>query len=140
LFEWFATGTYSLKTLAAKARHEGLQLDGQKVHKSLVHQILRKRLYAGDFDWDGVTYHGTHQPLVTKEVWERIQQLINAKKPKAKRDADGNLIMKTHDFTYAGIITCGHCGCSMVAELKKERYRTTQAQQNKGRTATAGQK
>jgi hypothetical protein len=28
----------------------------------------------------------------------------------------------THDFTYSGIITCGHCGCSMVAELKKGRY------------------
>jgi site-specific DNA recombinase len=122
LFEWFATGTYSLKTLAAKARHDGLTLDGQKVHKSLVHQILRKRLYGGDFDWDGVTYHGTHQPLVTKEVWGRVQELINAKKPKAKRDADGNLIRQTHDFTYSGIINCGHCGCSMVAELKKGRY------------------
>src|SRR5450759_4301529 len=28
----------------------------------------------------------------------------------------------THDFTYSGIINCGHCGCSMVAELKKGQY------------------
>ena len=113
LYEWFATGTYSLKALAAKARADGLQLDGQKLHKSLVHQILRKRLYCGDFDWDGQTYHGTHQPLVTKEVWERAQSLLDAKQHRKKM---------THDFTYSGIITCGHCGCAMVAELKKAKY------------------
>jgi DNA repair exonuclease SbcCD ATPase subunit len=88
-------------------------LDAQKVHKSLVHQILRKRLYSGDFDWDGTTYHGTHAPLVTKEVWERVQELLDAKTRRKRM---------THDFTYSGIINCGHCGCSMVAELKKGQY------------------
>ena len=28
--------------------------------------ILRKRIYTGDFDWDGVTYHGKHEALVSK--------------------------------------------------------------------------
>jgi hypothetical protein len=111
---WFATGTFSLKTLAAKARADGLRLEDQKVHKSLIHHILRKRLYCGDFDWDGVTYHGTHQPLVTKEVWERVQERLDAKTHRKKM---------THDFTYSGIINCGHCGCSMVAEIKKGKYR-----------------
>jgi hypothetical protein len=27
-----------------------------------------------------------------------------------------------HDFPYTGIITCGHCGCQLVAEIKKGRY------------------
>jgi DNA invertase Pin-like site-specific DNA recombinase len=108
LFDWFATGTCSLKALAAKARAEGLQLDGQKLHKSLIHQLLRKRLYCGDFDWDGTTYHGTHTPLVTKEAWDRVQHLLDAKTHRKKM---------THDFTYSGIINCGHCGCSMVSVL-----------------------
>jgi hypothetical protein len=111
LYEWFATGTYSLKALAAKARNEGLRLGKGKLHKSEVHQILRKRIYSGDFDWDGVTYH--HQPLVTKEVWDRVQSLLDAKTHRKKM---------THDFTYSGIINCGHCGCAMVAEIKKGKY------------------
>src|ERR1035441_4304026 len=37
-------------------------------------------------------------------------------------DAKTHRKKMTHDFTYSGIITCGHCGCSMVAELKKGRY------------------
>ena len=28
----------------------------------------------------------------------------------------------THDFVYSGMVRCGHCGCSLVAEVKKGRY------------------
>jgi len=27
-----------------------------------------------------------------------------------------------HEFAFSGIISCGHCGCSLVGELKKGRY------------------
>ena len=27
-----------------------------------------------------------------------------------------------HDFAFSGLITCGHCGCSIVGEIKKQRY------------------
>src|SRR5262245_6353864 len=26
------------------------------------------------------------------------------------------------DFTFSGLISCGHCGCALVAEIKKGRY------------------
>ena len=28
----------------------------------------------------------------------------------------------THDFVYSGMVRCGHCGCSLVGEIKKGRY------------------
>ena len=28
----------------------------------------------------------------------------------------------THDFAFSGLIACGQCGCSMVGEIKKQRY------------------
>ena len=126
LFSWFATGNYSLKTLATKARAEGVQLDNRKVHKSIIHQILRKRLYNGDFDWDGTTYHGTHQALVEKHVWERVQQLLDGKQRPRKIK---------HDFEYAGIVHCGHCGCNLVGEIKKQKYVYYHCTGNKGKCA-----
>lgn len=113
LYERFATGAYSLKALASEARREGLRLGPGNVHKSEIHQVLRKRLYNGDFDWDGTTYHGTHQALVTKVLWERVQELLDAKTHRKRM---------THDFAFSGIITCGHCGCQLVAEIKKAKY------------------
>ena len=29
---------------------------------------------------------------------------------------------RQHDFAFAGLITCGHCGGAVTAELKKEKY------------------
>jgi site-specific DNA recombinase len=115
LFEEFATGRYSLKTLAARCRAEGWAIRGRPLHKSTLHQILRKRIYTGDFDWDGVTYAGRHEPLVSRETWERVQTLID------KRIETRQHRIR-HDFTFTGFVRCGHCGCQLVGELKKGRY------------------
>src|ERR1051325_6979239 len=71
LLERFAAGRHSLKALVRECNAEGLKLRGRKLYRSLVHHILRKRVYTGDFDWDGTTYLGTHEPLVTRECWQR---------------------------------------------------------------------
>ena len=115
LFEQFRTGQYSMKSLAAKFRQEGRMLGGRQLNPSLLHQILRKRLYMGDFDWDGTTYHGTHEPLVTRECWQRVQELLDAR-------AESKTRKVKHDFAYQGLIRCGHCGCLLVGELKKGKY------------------
>jgi site-specific DNA recombinase len=115
LFEDFRTGRYSVKSLAAQFRQEGRRLGGRQLHPSLLHQILRKRLYMGDFDWDGCTYRGTHDALVTRECWERVQELLDAR-------AENKTRKVKHDFAYTGLVHCGHCGCLFVGELKKGKY------------------
>lgn len=113
LFAWFVTGDYSLSTLASKARKEGLATGRTKLPKSEVHNILRKRIYTGDFDWNGATYKGSHEPLIARDLWLRVQELLDGKSQSRQQK---------HAFTYSGIVTCGHCGCAMVAEMKKGRY------------------
>ena len=115
LFGRFATGRYSLRALVKEANGEGLQLRGRKLYSSVVHQILRKRLYSGDFDWDGRTYTGSHEPLVTRECWQRVQELLDAR-------AENRTRKVKHDFAYTGLVHCGHCGCLFVGELKKRKY------------------
>jgi hypothetical protein len=115
LFERFATGRYSLKALVKELNDEGLKLRGRRLYSSAVHQILRKRLYTGDFDWDGTTYTGTYEPLVTHEIWQRVQELLNARAQNKTRKVK-------HDFAYSGLIQCGRCGCRFVGELKKGKY------------------
>ena len=115
LFGRFATGRYSLKVLVKEVNAEGLKLRGRKLYSSVVHQILRKRLYTGDFDWDGSTYTGSHEPLVTRECWQRVQELLDAR-------AENKTRKVKHDFAYTGLVHCGHCGCLFVGELKKRKY------------------
>ena len=115
LFDRFAAGRHSVKLLVQEMNAEGVRLRDRKLQSSVVHQILRKRLYMGDFDWDGTTYHGTHEPLVTGECWERTQQLLDAR-------AENRTRKVKHDFAYTGLVHCGHCGCLLVGELKKGKY------------------
>jgi site-specific DNA recombinase len=117
LFEWFATGNFSLKTVAKKAYEEGFRFrkSGNKIPIATLHKILRKRIYTGDFDYAGVTYHGSHEPLVSHEVWEQVQEILNGRKANGLRKPKPA-------FVYSGLLRCGHCGCSLVAEVKKGKY------------------
>jgi site-specific DNA recombinase len=117
LFEWYASGSLSLKEVAQKARSAGLvfRKSGAPVPVSTIHSTLRNRLYMGDFDWNGHVYLGKHQPLVTRELWERVQGVLDGRHAKKHRRVK-------HDFAFSGIIACGHCGCSIVGEIKKQRY------------------
>ena len=117
LFEWYATGVMSLKELARKARGEGFSFrkSGDPVPRSTIHTILRKRLYMGEVDWDGHIYQGVHEPLVSRELWQRVQELLDGRHAKKHRRAK-------RDLAFSRLISCGHCGCAVVGEVKKRRY------------------
>jgi DNA invertase Pin-like site-specific DNA recombinase len=115
LFAQFATGNYSIKTLALRAREQGTMLRGRKLYVSLLHQILRKRIYTGSFDFNGATYQGNYEPLITADLWDRVQRILDERKEHQTKGV-------RRGFPFTGLISCGHCGLRLVAELKKGRY------------------
>src|ERR1700692_4736478 len=116
LFETYATGSQSLKELTHLARAWGLTFrSGTQMSKSAVHRILRNPIYMGRFRWAGIEYPGVHQPIVSGQLFEAVQQRLEG------RSAIGPHPIK-HDFAFSGLVSCGHCGCSFVGEIKKGRY------------------
>jgi site-specific DNA recombinase len=122
LFERFAVGDVSIKVLA----RDGLVVGGRRLYPSLIHNILRKRIYTGDFDFDGVTYKGAHEPLVSRAIWDRVQTILDGRTRNKAHPSK-------HQFTLTGLVHCGHCGCLMVGELKKGRYVYYHCTGNRGR-------
>ena len=117
IFKWFATGNYSVRDVAKKARDYVLVFRKSKdpVAHATVQKILRSRIHTGDFDFDGKMYRGTHIPLVAKEIWDRAQEVMDRRFEKRHRKVK-------HDVAFSGLVDCGHCGCSLVGEIKKGRY------------------
>jgi site-specific DNA recombinase len=117
LFEWYATGALSLKEAALRARAIGLvyRKSGAAVPVSTIHAVLRNPLYMGEIQWKGRTYPGKHEPLVSRDLWERVQYVLDGRHARNRRRVK-------HDFAFSGLIACGHCGCSIVGEIKKARY------------------
>ena len=117
VFERYATGHYSLAEITRMARADGMVFRKSKdpVPRATVHKILRNSIYMGEFDWDGHRYRGRHDPLVSRELWERVQAVLDRRFAKRHRKVK-------HEFAFSGLISCGHCGCSLVGEIKKGRY------------------
>ncbi len=117
LFEDYATGNYSLKAITQKFKDSGLVFRRSRLPLpvSSIHRMLRTRTYCGELDWKGLTYPGIHTPIVSKKLWEQVQGILNQRNQKKSKSA--NPI-----FSYSGLITCGHCGCALVGELKKRKY------------------
>ncbi len=120
MFEWYATGNYSLKEIGAMARGAGLvyRKSGRSVPVSTVHKILRSRLYTGDFEWLGKIYKGSHQALVSLDLWQCAQDILDGRNNVRHARTGGGV----KDFAFTGLISCGHCGCALTAEIKKGKY------------------
>jgi site-specific DNA recombinase len=97
LFEWYVTGDRSIKDVARMAREAGLTFRKSRdpITTSRVHQMLRSRLYTGDFDWGGKTYHGNYQPVVSPEPWRRVQDVLDGRLARRSKQ-------RKHRFAFAG--------------------------------------
>ncbi len=117
LFAWYSDGTLSLRDAAEKARRAGLasRVTGSHVPVSKVHTILRNPIYVGEVRWKDRSYKGRHKPLVSRELFDRVQFVLD------KRNAT-KLRRGPRDFAFSGLMNCGHCCCALVGEIKKGRY------------------
>lgn len=114
-FALYATGTYSVKELAAKMMEEGLTTrEGRRIYQSAFHKTLTNPVYTGSFSWNGKEYAGHHEALISTALYKRVQAVMAGR-------IHGNGY-GAKNFAYRGLLTCGYCGCAITAEVKKGRY------------------
>lgn len=76
-----------------------------------MYRILSNPFYHGIFEYprnSGNWYQGKHEPLVPKELFEKVQAQL-------KRD---NIQRESHEFAFTKLMTCGKCGSCISAEEK----------------------
>ena len=76
-FELYATGKYTLKQIARAFKDMGLRsYKGNVLAVSCVQRILSKSFYYGLFEFKGETYQGTHEPIITKKLFDTCQEVM----------------------------------------------------------------
>jgi DNA invertase Pin-like site-specific DNA recombinase len=76
---------------------------GKPMTRSYIYKMLTDPFYYGEFEYpvgSGILYKGKHQPMITKEEFDRVQIFLGVK---------GRPRPKTHEFTYPGLLRCGEC-------------------------------
>ena len=110
-FELYLSGSYGFDLIANKLHEEGLRTkSGRKVLKSHIQRILSGVFYAGLMEKDGKYYIGKHIPLISKEIFDKAQKVMEGRAhPRPQRLF----------FPLRGYLKCANCGCALTASLKK---------------------
>ncbi len=114
LFELYSHNQYSIKEIGNILYKEGLRTKGgNKVVTAVLHRALINPIYRGDFMWNGKLYEGIHEGIISRELFEAVQGVLEGKN-RAKNN--------TFNFLYRGYLTCDVCGCKLTATKKKQKY------------------
>jgi site-specific DNA recombinase len=115
-FERYAAGTLSLASLTEQLAEKGLRNRlGNPPGLSAIHQMLRNPVYAGVVRWKGVEREGTHPPLISRDLFDKAQSVLDAHSSGGERGWK-------HDHHLKGTLVCAECGSCLYYVVAKGRF------------------
>ncbi len=116
-FQQFGTGNYPMDIVRKQINKDGLQIS-----KNNFTRLLRNPVYCGMVKVSSYRnepeelVQGIHEPIVTKELFYDVQDVIAGKK---RFKAKINKVRE--EFPMRGYLVCNSCGGTMTASLSKGR-------------------
>lgn len=101
-FEYIAKEKLSGRQTKDYLEDEGFRSNkGKIVSLSIIYKLLKDPFYYGEFTYSGKTYKGSHQPLISKELFDKAQKAFKV----YKKTAWGR-----KSFFFNRILKCAECG------------------------------
>lgn len=109
-FELYATGYYSMRSLAAHLFSRGLTAaSGRPIPQAQMRRILTNPFYIGELRWNGTTFKGAHEPLVSNALFQAVGALVESRyRTRGPKDVSG--------FPLKTVAICGTCRGRMTSE------------------------
>lgn len=86
--------------------------NGKPIPLSSILAMLVNPFYYGEFQYpegpDARWYKGAHKPLISRELWDEVQQTRGTNKG----------VWGSKQFAFRGLINCGQCGATFTAQEK----------------------
>lgn len=112
IFEKVAYERWSGRKIYNWLKHDlNFRVLPSKKHLSLgnIYRVLENHFYYGVFEYprnSGNWYQGKHEPLITKELFDLVQEQIKGNQLKTREE---------REFAFTRIMTCGLCGSGISA-------------------------
>ncbi|WP_084674694.1 recombinase family protein [Bifidobacterium crudilactis] len=112
-FQVFASGLWTVSEMQRELERRGLttrptpKRPARPLSKTTLRRMLRNSYYKGDITYKDVTYRGTHEPLVPREVWYQVQSVLDSHVSAADKS-------QVHDHYLKGTVYCGQCGSRLI--------------------------
>lgn len=115
-FEQYATGHYNLPDITDALAAKGFRnRRGAPPRVSAVHRMLRKPIYTGVVVWKGVEYAGIHEPLISRDLFDKVQAIMDS------HSTGGDRSWK-HDHYLKGMLFCADCGSRLYYVVAKGQF------------------
>ena len=107
-FEIAATGAHTITTLTEMLDELGLRTratykrPSKPLSRSMVHRMLRDDYYIGIVTLKGVKRPGRHERIISPQIFERVQQVLDAHRASGDRS-------HKHSHHLIGTLHCGVC-------------------------------
>lgn len=112
-FELYATGNWPLNALVEKMYTLGLRnKTNQKITRNGLSKLLHNRFYIGLIvvAVKGEIFLGQHRPIVSKKLFERVQDMLAGKNIEKKQK---------HVMLFRKLLKCKLCGEALIGERQK---------------------
>ncbi len=111
-FEMYSKGDQTLERIGVFLEQNRLITKiGQRIHISRATFILSNPFYYGHFRYAGEIHEGNHEPIVSKKLFDRVQEILKQKsRPRFKQ--------KNQPQVFCGLITCASCGMMITGEYR----------------------
>jgi site-specific DNA recombinase len=119
VLEHFATGEVSFTAIQREMAAAGIVGERSKkpVPISSIGTLLRNPFYYGVFAHKGEIHQGVHVPMITKQMFDDIQEaIVKVGKTRHKRAEDKGLV-------FLNFATCGSCGFRITGERHRKNGR-----------------
>lgn len=107
-YELYATGAYSMNLLRQKLHSEYNVIWSN----GYIDMILKAHFYYGVMERKGVLYPHRYPPLISKLLFDKVQQVKTSFDKKRYKFAG-------LPFIYRGLLRCAHCGLAITPERHK---------------------
>ncbi len=113
-FEQYASGTVILDDLRKFFMANGVcTKNGKMFGRTFVSDLLSNPIHYGHFRYDGEVYEGSHESIIPKELFDRVQAVFNRRwrySPSEKQ---------APQKPYLGLLRCAECGSAITGEVQK---------------------
>lgn len=123
LYQEYATGKHSINTiwdisktlgLTSRAKHH----KGQPVCKNAIYDILTNPFYYGEMYVNGQSYKHIYEPLISKELFEKVQTLFTKNGNHNRNNIEKHA---KNTYIFRKMIHCKECGCRITPETKTKK-------------------
>ena len=111
-FELYATGEWTLQNLAEAlatrglTTHSTIRVPEKPITAQKLHALLTNEFYLGRVNYQGTTFPGNHEPLISLETFDSVQAILHSR-------VNGERTRRHPHFLRSSIY-CGICGSRLI--------------------------